>query len=359
MGLQRGFNAAAGMKNVSRGGNQNAHQHFMRDGQVTLARFWGSFETQEAPVYSKKHFIKRLNGADAHMQCGDNSDSHCVPCYFKERKDKGISLSAVANFFIKDYAKYHKLEAEVKALKPTFIPGPGRVATAEDYEMTQYPTCLLTRTRQCPYCQQGNEAKDRGFKWFALSEGHATPLINKAAELRDYCRCGGIDNSGDVPGPTLSVVSHYCPECSEDFDFYAPEQGVVVCKHCHETVAPLELLNCSNEDCPGPERCDVQDYMFRIRRIGASTDTTYAFDPIFPCRPPTKEELDLYEKVKPNWEELLAPLPPEVQAQKLNVPNPFPPSGGHGAVSYQAAAASTGEAEHAVPAKLGFKFKRS
>jgi hypothetical protein len=337
MALTRGFNAAAALKTAAGGGGDSRH-HFMRDGEMTLCRFFGSFERQETPVYSKKHYVRRLAVGDQHLQCGDNTDSPCVMCYLRAHKDPGISTSDVGNLWMKDYAKYHKMDAPVRALKPSYMARPGILPKPEDYVETQYPTCLATKTRTCEFCKMGNEAKPRGFKYFDLAKSHTDVLMAKQAELREYCRCGAMTED-NPPGPTLAVESYYCsnPECYEAVD-YNPAAGkpVVTCKKCRQTLVPCELLSCSNPNCSNPERSDIQDYIFRVRRVGEKKDTRYSFDPVMPCRPPTAEELEQAEKEMPKWEELLAPLPPEVQAQKLGVPNPFPPSAGHGAQAYAA-----------------------
>jgi hypothetical protein len=332
MGFQKGFAAAAGLK-TSRGGGGDTYRFITKTGQIALVRFFGKYEEQEDPVWSKKHYVKRLPGADSYQQCGDNVDVPCLSCFLKDRGDKGIGTSTVGNLFLNDYSKYHSMDKEVKALKPTYQPRAGQKPGSDDYELTQYPTCLRTKTRPCPWCEQGNEAKPRGFKYWDLAEGHLESLISQRTFLRDFCRCGAVTEDDEVPGPTLYVDSYYCsnPNCNEDCVGYSPEQGTYACRACGNTLVPAELLGCTNEDCPGPERCDLTDFIFRIRKTGEKKTTKYDFEPIIPCRPPTEEEWKQALEYYPDWSQVLAPIPPEQLAAKLGIPCPFT-TPGHGAV---------------------------
>jgi hypothetical protein len=258
-------------------------------------------------------------------------------CYEKSKGDKGIGAGVRAYFQVKDFRKYHGLEQEVRVLKPGIELRPGKMPRAEDFVMTKYPSCRAPN-RVCEFCRGGSEAKVSGFRHWELSTTYAEQLIGQQTSLRNFCKCGAIDEDG-VSG-TIQVMQYLCSECNSPVEFY-PERGIPLagCAACGKSLPPLEEVACTA--CENPQRCDIPDFLFRVKRTGGGTDTAYNFEAILPCKLPSEEELAEAEKEKPDWEAMLAPLPPEMQASLLGLPNSPFQTPGHGASTYAAPAAKT------------------
>jgi hypothetical protein len=309
----------------------------LKDGETAIVRFFGDFEGNQDPVIGTIHYVKRLPAGKQYNNCSKNvsDDTPCVFCYEKSKGDKGIGAGARAYFQVKDFRKYHGLEQEVRVLKPGIELRPGKMPRAEDFVMTKYPPCRAPN-RVCEFCRGGSEAKVSGFRHWELSTTYAEQLIGQQTSLRNFCKCGAIDEDG-VSG-TIQVMQYLCSECNNPVEFY-PERGIPVagCAACGKSLPPLEEVACTA--CENPQRCDIPDFLFRVKRTGGGTDTAYNFEAILPCKLPSEEELAEAEKEKPDWEAMLAPLPPEMQASLLGLPNSPFQTPGHGASTYAAPAA--------------------
>lgn len=329
MGLQRGLAAVREAKQQSEGRRGDARRFFIKGGETAVLRFFGNFEGGDDPVIGKMHYVKRLKGAE-YQACGENADEHagCVFCYLKENsKDKGISTSGRAYFSIKDYRKYHKFEQERRVLRPDFAFAPGRQPRPQDYLQTKYPWCQGGK-RPCEFCKEGNDALVMGFRYWELATGYADMLVNQQATLRGYCLCGARDEEGNG---TIYTTQYLCAKCGEAVDF-DPAQSVVANCSCGQTLCPNEEIACTG--CEEPRRADLQDFLFRVSRIGDGQQTNYNFEPIHPVRPPSPEELEDWEKNKPDFVAICAPQASELQAATLGLPqSPFV-TPGHGAKTY-------------------------
>jgi hypothetical protein len=304
---------------------------FLKSNESAVIRFFGDFEADEDPVISKRHFVKRLPRGQQYAACGQNASegahAGCVFCFLRDKKgDNGISRgSEVANFFVFDKRKFHVMEEEVRVLRPGVR---SREPKATDYMMTRYPSCLSSEKRVCPYCKV-NEYQESGFRHWELALTYADQLLSQQGELRDYCKCGARTEDGEG---TIVCVEHECRGCKQDINLGKEAKRIVKCQGCGLTGEPAERkLGCSS--CDNAQRCDLQDFWFKIRRSGSGTDTTYNFEAIHPCKPPGNEELDAAETLYPDWETVLAPEPAEMQAASLGVQSPFKTEG-HGSVSY-------------------------
>ncbi len=333
MALARGLNAVRQAKTNNDKGRGDARRFFLRGGETAVMRFWGNFEGEEDPIIAKKHYVKKLEKVgNAYHFCGQNADEHagCVFCHLRDaQKDKGISLSEVAFFVVKDYRKYHKMEADVRTLKAEYQFNPQRPPTEKDYITTKYPACTNGK-RPCEFCKV-NQAQLQGFRYWELATGYADMLVSQQATLRGYCLCGSRDDEGNG---TIYVSQYLCGNCNAQVDF-DPAQGkpVASCHACRHTVGPNEELACTG--CEEPRRADLQDFLFRVTRIGDGQQTNYNFEPIHPVRPPTQEEIDEYTKFRPDFAELCAPDASEIQAAALGLTgSPFA-TPGHGAQEYR------------------------
>jgi len=168
--------------------------------------------------------------------------------------------------------------------------------------------------------------------WTDVATSYADQVLSQIADLRDYCRCGArADGAG-----TIVVTEYLCGKCQQPVEFY-PDQGspVAKCGFCKNTLEPLEVIECTA--CEAPERATLQDFFFKITRVGSGQDTSYNFEAVHPVRPMTEEEEAEAEKVAPDWGDVLAPQPPEAQAALLGLPNPFSGHGvhaGHGSIAF-------------------------
>lgn len=342
MALRRGLAAVREAKATVGSGGGGARRFMMRAGESALVRFFGDFEAEADPIVATSHYVKRLQANPYHM-CGAyaaESGEHagCVMCYARENGDKAIGKSDVAFFYVKDYRKSHKFENEVRVLKPGVAFKPGVKLPDSSYDLTKYPPC---KGQNCQFCRDGNEARPGGYVSWKLSITFADQLTSQQALLRDYCKCGARTEDG---GPTIGVSRYLCGHCQETVDF-RPEDGkpVARCHSCKQTLPPLEEIECTA--CGEPQRCDLPDFLFKVTRTGGGTDTSYNFEAIHPCKPATAEEMEESVKFAPNFEELVAPEPAELQARALGIPNPFGSSEGHGAENY----ASYEQTEEAAP----------
>lgn len=336
MALRAGLTAVKEAKQAAdrRGSGSGPRRIWFRDGESVIARFIGDFEGEKAPVVGTVHFVKSADKGQQMQNCGKNVDAPCVFCAYREGTDehpahKGISETQRANFLLYDARKIHVLEQEVRVLKPGVRVMPGKQAGKDDYLTTKYPPCLAPG-RPCPYCRQGSVAKAQGFSiWDNVATSYADQLLAKIGELRDYCLCGARNDDGSG---TIVVTHYQCGNCSAEVEYY-PDQGkpVAHCKACKKAVPPLEAIGC--QACEEPARASLQDFMVKITRTGGGKSTGYNFEPIHPVSPMDAEALEAAEKAMPNWEELLAPEPPEKQAAILGLPNPFQ-SDQHGSFSY-------------------------
>jgi len=340
MGLVRGLAAAREIQEQNKTRRSSgSRQLFLKSGEEAVLRYFGDFEGQQDPVASRNHFVKRLQGADRYNNCGKNNDAPCVFCYLGDHGDKGIGGCGGGpnrqNFYVKDYRRQHRLDQEVRVLKAGYIMTPGKAPPAEAFELTKYPPCNGPN-KPCQWCKQGSEAVDGGFMPFSLAPQYADQLVSLQARLRDYCRCGALAE-GNVS--TLWVSQYLCGNCNAEVEFY-PENGnpTVKCDACNHVLPPLEVISCTNEDGHSeefpPQRADLQDFKVRTSKTGSEKSTSFNFEPIFPMDPPTEEELEKAKEYWPKWEEILAGDPPEMQAAKLGVQNPFGQTEGHGAKAY-------------------------
>lgn len=367
MGLRRGLSAVHEMKEQQGSGQDYANRVVIMPGETALLRLYGDFETDQDPIIGTVHYVKRLPKGQQYNNCSKNNgddNARCVFCYVREsegnrKKDDGVGAQNRAYFHAEDYRKIHKLDQEVRILKPGVVWKAGVMNKPDDYKMTKYPPCLAPK-RVCSFCQQGNVAKVGGYRYWELSVTYADQLVSQQNELRTFCKCGARTENGEG---TICVNQYLCSGCNSPVEFY-PEQGkpVVYCSHCRQTLQPLEEISCSNPDCSGAQRCSLQDFFFRVTRNGEGTDTTYNFEPVHPCKPPSEEKLAEAAEHRPDFEKILSAEPPEMQAALLNIP--VPPgfeSIGHGAQQYNQAGAQSGRISSSKPnlsagsPKPGFK----
>lgn len=357
MPIRRGFAKVKEAKETGGRGGNFSLRFALKDGESAMVRFYGDFENQLAPVVGVQHYVHRLAQGHQYHYCTDNlpegaDNQGCVFCHMQNQGDKGIKKQQRAFFWLKDYRKVHKLDQEVKILKPGIPRIPGRQYAASDYVTTKYPPCTAPKS-PCAYCKQGNKAEINGYREWELAVQYADQLVSQQASIRDYCKCGGRteDNSG-----TIQVSRYLCGyldedgnmACGEEVDF-DPNRGhpVAQCGSCGQTTAPLEEISCST--CDSPMRCDLQDFVFKVTRTGEKMDTTYNFEAVQQKTPSEEDLKEAFEKM-PDFEAKLQPEAPELQAAALGVPSPFQ-TPGHGAQGYArrpgAAPAAAG------PRKLG------
>ncbi len=337
MALKRGLAAVRDAKtqNEQRGGGNN-NRFFLRENETALLRFWGDFENGEAPALASQHYIKRLGGATAYQNCGDNSDTPCVYCHMiSVVKDKGVGYAQQKAYFdIKDYRKFHKLENKIRVLKSGYMPIPGRAPGNEDYIETQYPPCTATKQRPCEFCRTGNPATVQGFRHWDIATSWADVLVAKQAYLRTFCLCGAVatEDDGSKVG-TIFAKRYLCgnAKCGKPVKF-DPSKSVASCSVCRQTHIPIEEIDCTA--CHKPRRADLQDFLFKVKQTGEGKKKTISFDEILPVRPPTAEEIEEYNKHKTDFEKLCVALAPEQQSALLGLPaSPFQ-TAGHGARQY-------------------------
>lgn len=340
MAIRRGFAKVKEAKeSASKGGGGGGLRFMLQDGQSAVVRFFGDFEGQNDPIVGVQHYVRRLpNGKQYHM-CADNlpegTNQGCVFCHMQNSGDKGIKKQQRAFLWLKDLRKVHKLEQVVKILKPGIPRIPGKVYQAADYIETKYPPCTAPRS-PCSYCKGGNQAQLEGFRYWELAVQYADQLVSQQAAIREFCKCGGRTEDS---GGTIQINRYVCGAmdeegnltCGEEVDF-DPNKGqpVVYCKSCRNNLPPLEEISCTN--CETPARCDLQDFLFKVTRTGGGTDTTYNFEAVKQASP-TEEDLKEAEEKKPDFEAMLQPEAPELQAAHLGVPSPFQ-TPGHGAQGY-------------------------
>ncbi len=373
MPLVRGLAKVRESKQESDNRKGDARRFMINTGESRILRFFGNFENNEDPIMAAVHYVKRLPKGQQYQQCGKNDDSHpgCVLCHLQP-SDKGIGWPNLrAYFWIRDYSKYHKMDAAVNVIKASYVQQVGKAPKPSDYYETKYPACTATRTRQCEWCKMGNTAIDNGFKYWELATKYADGLVSQQAALREYCLCGARDEEG---GHTLYVTQYLCsnPKCNAEVEFDPLSGNVVVaCGHCRKTLTPTEVLACTAE-CGNPRRADLQDFLFKVTKTGDEQSTNYNFEPIHPVRPPTEEELAESNEKKPVWEDLVRPDPAEVQAKNLGLPESPIKTPGHGATAYGGAKPAPGpsaapqtrvapaapKGPPAAPAKKKFSFKK-
>lgn len=356
MALKRGFAKVKEIKEAGGKGSGGGLRFRIGDGESAIVRFFGDFENQQDPIIGVNHYIRRLAIGSQYHNCTDNlpegSNQNCVFCHVMHQGDKGIKKQNRAFLWLKDLRKVHKLEQEVRVLKPGVVFRPGVANSDTDYTTTKYPPCSAPK-RICAYCRQGSVPMANGFRSWELAVTYADMLVSQQTAIRDMCKCGAKDEEGNG---TIAVSRYLCsnPECMSEVDF-DPNQGrpVAGCGSCGQTLPPLEEITCAN--CDSPQRCDLQDFLFKVTRTGSGTDTTYNFEPV-QFKPPSQEDIDESISSKPDFEALLQPEAPELQASKLGIPSPFH-TAGHGAQTYAAAPArrvSFGmAAPQPTPARLG------
>lgn len=358
MGLRHGLQALKDMKTEKSSNSGDARRFILNDGESAVVRFFGDFVGEQDPVIGFSHYVKRL--PKPFHNCGENAEkghAGCVFCWAKTSGDKGVSKGAGAYFHLKDTRKFHALDQEVRVLKPGVPFVSGKTNDPKDYVMTKWPACSAPR-RICQYCKQGNEARESGHRYWKLSTSYADQLITQQAAVRDYCKCAARGEEGEG---TIRVTQYLCgnSKCGKPVDFY-PEQGspVAACGKCRQTLPPLEEVECTA--CDDPQRAGLQDFFFKVSRTGAMTDTTYNFEVIHPCKPPTDEELAEAAENRPDFVAILAPEPPELQAAAMGIPCPFQ-TPGHGAAAYgeeeEPEAAPAPRRAPAQPVRLGAPIK--
>lgn len=348
MAIRRGLQKVKEIKETqSSGGGNHGLRFVIFAGETAIVRFYGDFEGQNMPILAVTHYGHHLPRGQQYHNCTSNLENSDVPCVFchviDKMGNKDIKRQNRAYFWLKDFRKIHKLENEVQILKPGVPFVPGKRYAAEDYTKTKYVPCSAPK-RICSYCNQGGPPQINGYRHWELANQYADMLVSQQAAIRDNCRCGAKDEEGNG---TIQVVQYICGNqnvqwadgsvspCGQPVDF-DPNQGrpVAFCGTCNQTLPPLEEIGCTH--CENPERCDLQDFLFKVTRTGDKKDTVYNFEPL-QFKPPTAEELAEAQAAEPNWEEMLAPEPPELQASYLGIPSPFH-TPGHGAQEYTQAA---------------------
>jgi hypothetical protein len=360
MAIRRGFAKVKEAKENNSGGNRSTLTFKLGDGESAHVRFYGDFENQMDPIVGVQHYVHRLPKGRQYHQCSDNLPdgdvSPCVFCYAQNQGDKGIKKQNRAYFWLKDFRKVHKLDQEVRVLRPGVVRVPGKSYSDSDYTTTKYPPCVAPKA-PCQYCKQGNKSEVNGYRVWELAVQYAEQLVSQQAAIRDYCKCGARSEEN---GGTIQITRYLCgnPECGEEVDF-DPNRGhpVAKCVSCRQTHPPLEEIVCTA--CESPERCDLTDFVFKVTRSGGGTDTTYNFEAA-QQKSPTKEDLEEAAKTRPDFDKMLRPEAPEMQASVLGIPNPYP-TAGHGAGRYDEPEEEVEEAP--APKKLGggsstFKFKK-
>jgi hypothetical protein len=320
---------------TSGGGDRSGLQFIIKDGESAIVRFYGDFESEQDPVIMTEHTINRLQGSAKYQNCGCNAEPEqpCEFCYMRKNGDKDIKTGQKALFRLKDCRKQHKLDNEVRVLKPGAVFVPGKTNPDSDFIKTKYPPCVGA-SKRCQFCAQKNEAKVVGHRYWKLAAMYADQVVSQSQEVRNYCRCGARGEEGEG---TISVDRYLCGNvnCSEPVEFF-PESGrpVAKCHSCQQTLPPVEDFSCSScgQDA---QRCGLTDFYFKVTRIGAAGNgpPTYNFEPIHPCKSPTEEELKEAAENVPDFESISRPDPPEMQASVLGVPPHFR-SEGHGAQEY-------------------------
>lgn len=346
MAIRRGFAKVKEAKESSgKGGGGDGLRFMLKDGGTAIVRFYGDFESQQDPVVGVTHYVRRLPPGKQYHNCTDNlpegaDNPGCVFDHLIAQGDKGVKKQQRAYFFLKDLRKVHKLEGEVRILKPGIPVVPGRTYKNDDYITTKYPPCYAPK-RVCPYCSQGNVAQIEGWRHWELAVQYADQLLNQQSAIREMCKsCAGRDEEGNG---TIQVVRYLCGNqevtwadgstspCGQPID-YDPARGqpVASCSTCNQTLPPLEEIACAN--CDAPARCDLQDFLFKVTRTGGGTDTTYNFEPV-QQKSPTEEDIAEAASKRPDFEAMLQPEAPELQAAHLGIPSPFH-TPGHGATQY-------------------------
>jgi hypothetical protein len=359
MAIRKGLTALRETKEQQkRGGGGNTFRFVLQEGESAIIRVYGDFENEEDPFIYKQHFVKRLmQMGKGYHNCAENrreDEYHagCAFCHVKNTGDKGVNISARALFYVKDHRKQHKFDADVKVLKPGRVQKPGVALPPDAYELTKYPSC---KGVMCQFCKQGNEARMNGWRHWELAVQYAEQLVSLQAEIRNYCLCGSRDEDGNG---TIYVSTYTCgnEECKAEVPF-DPSLGkpVHTCENCSQTLPPIEELACTG--CEEPRRCDLKDFLIKVKRTGSKQDTTYNFEVMQPCKPMTEEDLEDAEKFKPDFYEIVSPEPHEKQCQHLGI-GPIYNTPGHGATSYAKPAPKPGPATAKAPPAPGAPPKK-
>ena len=333
MAIRRGFAKVKEAKESGGRGSGDAGLRFIvKDGEAAIVRFYGDFESQNDPVVAVTHYVRRLPMGKQYHNCTDNlpdgsTNPGCVFCHLIGQGDKGVKKQQRAYFWVKDLRKQHKLDSEVRILKPGVPLVPGKQYKPDDYTSTKYPFCSAPK-RVCTYCTQGNPPLINGYRYWELAVQYADQLLNQQSAIRDICQCGARDEEGNG---TIQVTQYLCGNCQQPVN-YNPAAGhpVAQCAGCKHTVAPLEEIACTT--CENPTRCDLQDFLFKVTRTGGGTDTTYNFEAV-QQKSPTEEDLKEANDKRPDFEAMVQPEAPELQAAQLGIPSPFH-TPGHGATPY-------------------------
>ena len=337
MPIRRGLIKVKEIKDAQRSGGENTSLRFvLGDGETSVLRFYGNFEEEEDPIIGVTHYVRRLAPGHQYHNCCDNlpegqHNPGCVFCYSIEHGDKNIKKQNRAYFWVKDHRKSHKLDQEVRVLKPGHTFRPGVALPESAYRKTKYPPCSAPKVI-CQYCKAGNKAELQGYRHWELAVQYSDQVLAQQTALRTFCHCGGATEEGEG---TLQVSQYVCgnPACGQPVDF-DPNQGraVASCHECRKTFPPNEVIECTN--CENPERTRLQDWLIKVTRTGGGTDTTYNFEAV-KYLPVTAEDLKEALDKRPDFEAMLQPEPPGLQASHLGVMNPFQEDPGHGADQYE------------------------
>jgi hypothetical protein len=336
MGIKRGMRALHEARTQGAANAGDMYRLRLYPNETAIIRLFGNWETEEAPVVGVTHYVRDAPAGKQYNNCAENAEpgthAGCVFCYVMDAtRDKKIKKSSRAYMHAKDLRLIHKLDTEVSILRPGIPFVPGKQYKPDDYLKTKYPPC---KRQKCQYCASGNTPQPQGHRLFELAGQYAEQISVLQTQVRDYCKCGSRTEEGEG---TLYVSAYACPACNTEVEFDPQaNKAVATCTNCGETHTPNEYLGCTNEECPGPERCDIPDFVLRVTKTGEGTATAYSFEPVHPCKPLTEEELAEAAEHEPKWEDILAPQPAELQAGVLGIPCPFE-TPGHGARGYSQA----------------------
>lgn len=320
MALKAGFQAAknAGSSGGGDYGDDYYYRLMLNSGQAIVVRFHGSFEDQSDPKVFTNHFIKRLAKGSNYHKCGRDFDKPCGFCDAKEEGDKGISASSRAGFVVYNFARKHKLDKEVRVLRPGCAAArPGEKPDPKNYENTKYPVCS---GKNCQFCRGGNDAMAIGLRFFDLAPMFAEGVSALQYEVRNICRgCGTIvtDEDGAEAG-TIQVDGYSCSHCGEQVHFDPENGNPVKCPSCGFKGIPNERIACTH--CEAPERADLQDFKVRIKKNGEGKTTTYEFTRVGTVVSITPEEAEALEKRPIDWEKIINVTPASRVSALLGIP---------------------------------------
>lgn len=228
----------------------------LADGEDDRIRIIGG---KGQPHRSARHWLQRIGRYET-CAVGVPNALPCLPCFYQlESKAISTAQPCISWSVISD-AMMHLL--------------PQRGTDGKDFK--KHVRCAnqpwLDTPVPCALCTSQVERKRSGRLYWDVAVKHAVSLTVEEEKLRRKCTCGlGV----------LKTASFECSNCGDPVPPPPPAaaQAVVTCTECTAVGPPKPVRKCTNPVCVAAKQRSILDCWIRVRRIGAGTDTTYAFDP--------------------------------------------------------------------------------